>query len=215
MSVNEIILQILHNIPTLMSVNEIILQILHNIPTILVSIGGSWGLRECFDWLKRRNLQKQVEGIQKNLQSQQAKITLELEITKGQCQQEIQTHYLQTQLKTSSLYKSYPIVHRAFKEAEGSVYSLFCHSYGSQKEAYDVWCGLSQKLAEHSIFLNDSLRDACILAKDTLMNGIRSYASMDEGAKNTLMSTIHKQVDSVSGLMRALLLEEKTKIQAT
>jgi hypothetical protein len=74
---------------------------------VLLSLGGSWGLREMFDWMKNRNLQAQHGEVQKHLQSQKAEIDRQLEVTKKKCQREIQTNYLQAQLKTSSLYKTY------------------------------------------------------------------------------------------------------------
>lgn len=89
-----------------------VLQVLHiNIPTILASLCGSWGIREIVDLVKRRNLQTQQAGMQKNLQSQKAEIDRQLELTKTECQRDIQT-----QLKTASLYKVYPELHRALKE---------------------------------------------------------------------------------------------------
>ncbi len=182
-----------------------------NLPTIVVSMGGSWGLRELVDWLKRRDLQTQQADMQKNLQLQKAEIDRELEITKAKCQREMQIDYLQTQLKTASLYKAYPELHWAFKEAEGSVYQLFYHSSGRQDETYKVWCGLTQKLAKHSLFLDEKLRLTCVTAKDALMSAIRSYDSIDtDEAKDVLMSDIHTQVDAVTTLMQAKLLDEET-----
>lgn len=196
-----------------MNTDWIMSQILHiNIPTILVSIGGSWGIRELVDWLKRRNLQTQQADMQKNLQSQKAEIDRQLEIAKTECQRDIQTHYLQTQLKTASLYKAYPELHWALKEAEGSVYQLFYHSTGRQDETRRVWCALTKKLAEHSLFLDDTLRDACIVAKDLLMEGIRSYDSMDDATKKALMDSIHEKVNVVTNLMRAQLLGDGVEL---
>ena len=115
-----------------------------NIPTVLLSLGGSWGLREIVNWIKNRNLQTQQGEVQKHLQSQKAEIDRQLEVTKKECQREIQTHYLQTQLKTSSLYKAYPELHWSFKETEGSVYQLFYHSW-PQSDTNRIWCGLTKK----------------------------------------------------------------------
>lgn len=192
-----------------MNMDWIISQILDiNIPTVLFSIGGSWGVKEVVDWLKSRNLQKQQAGMQKNLQSQKALIDRQLEITKSEYQRDIQTHYLQTQLKTASLYKAYSESHWALKETEGSVYQLFYHSIVSQDEAHRVWCALTKKLAEHSLFFDDALQDACITAKDLLMEGIRSYASMDKDSKDSLMVSIHEKIEVVTNLMRTRLLED-------
>lgn len=192
-----------------MNIDWIISQVLHiNIPTILLSIGGSWWAKEFVDWLKSRNLQKQQANMQKSLQKQKAEIDRQLETTKSEYQRDIQTHYLQTQLKTASLYKAYPELHWALKETEGSVYQLFYHSIGRQDETYRVWCGLTKKLAEHSLFLDDDLRDTCVIAKDLLMDGIRSYDSIDKAAKDFLMDNIHKKVEVVTNLMRAQLLKD-------
>ena len=200
-----------------MDINWIINQIIQNIPTILISIGisisGSWGLREFVDWLKQRNLQTQQADMQKSLQSKKAEIDRELEISKVQCQQDIQTHYLHMQLKTTTFYKAYPELHWAFKETEGAVYQLFYHSYRSHDETHKIWCTLTKKLAEHSIFLDDTLRDACVIAKDILMSGIELYSSIDEKNKKNLMNSISEKVDIVSNLMRAHLLEERVKIK--
>ncbi len=196
-----------------MDFNWVLGQILSvNIPTVFVSLGSSWGLRELVDWIKNRNLQTQQGEVQKYLQSQKAEIDRQLEITKSEYQRDIQTHYLQTQLKTASLYKAYPELHWALKETEGSVYQLFYHSIGRQDETHRVWCSLTKKLAEHSLFLDDALRDACVVAKDLLMDGIRSYASMDKEAKDSLMDSIHKKVEVVSNLMRARLLEDGVEL---
>jgi hypothetical protein len=196
-----------------MNTDWIMSQISHiNIPTVLASIGGSWVIRELVDWLKRRNLQTWEADMHKKLQSQKAEIDHQLEITKTGCQRDIQTHYLQTQLKTASLYKAYPELHWALKEAEGSVYQLFYHSTGRQDETYRVWCALTKKLAEHTLFLNDTLRDACTVAKDLLMEGIRSYASMDDATKEALMDSIHEKVNVVTNLMRVQLLEDGVEL---
>lgn len=180
-----------------------------NLPTVLVSVCGSWGLREFVDWLKRRNLQDQQAKIQEGLQLKKAEIDKDLENTKAKYQQEIQGHYLMTQLKATSFYKAYPELHWALKEAEGAVYQLFFHSFGDQKKTYKIWCDLTQKLAEHSLFLDDALRDACIVAKDTLMEGILSHVSMDENAKKCLMQVIHEQIDAITNLFKACLLKGK------
>lgn len=196
-----------------MDFNWVLEQILSvNIPTVFVSLGGSWGLRELVDWIKNRSLQTQQGEVQKYLQSQKAEIDHQLEVTKSEYQRDIQTHYLQTQLKTASLYKAYPELHWAFKETEGSVYQLFYHSSVGQNETYRVWCNLTKKLAEHSLFLDDTLRDACVVAKDLLMDGIRSHASMDKDAKDSLMDSIDKKVEVVSNLMRERLLEDGVEL---
>lgn len=193
-----------------METGWIINQIINiNIPTILLSIASSWGLRELVDWLKQRNLQALQTDMQKDLQSQKAEIDRELETTKNQFQKELQTQYLQTQLKVSSMFKAYPELHWAFKETEGAVYQLFYHSFQTQNETHKVWCALTKKLAEHSLFLPDNLREACVTAKDILMSGIRSYDSIDATAKDSLMASIHEKVDIVSDLMRTHLLEEE------
>lgn len=179
-----------------------------NIPTILLSIAGSWGAREFIDWLKQRNLQAFQTDMQKNLQSQKAEIDRELEITKTQFQKELQTQYLQTQLKIASLFKAYPELHWAFKETEGAVYQLFHHSFQTQSETHKTWCALTKKLAEHSLFLPDTLKEACVAAKDTLMSGIRSHASMNTEEKDTFMNDIHKKIDIITALMSAHLLKE-------
>lgn len=54
-------------------------------------------------------------------------------------------------------------------------------------KSHRVWCALTKKLTEHSLFLDDALRDACVVAKDLLMDGIRSHASMDKYSKDSLM----------------------------
>lgn len=78
-----------------MSLNWFLEQISNiNIPTVLLSLCGSWGLREFLDWIKNRNLQTQQGEVQKHLQSQKAEIDRQLEVTKKNCQREIQTHYL-------------------------------------------------------------------------------------------------------------------------
>lgn len=186
-----------------------ILQI--NIPTVIAFICGNWGAKELVGWLKNRNLQKQQGSMQRSLQKQKAEIDRQLEITKSEYQRDIQTHYLQTQLKTASLYKTYPELHWALKETEGSVYQLFYHSIGRQDATYGIWCGFTKKLAEHSLFLDDTLRDACVAAKDLLMDGIRSHDSMVKEAKDSLMDSIHKKVDVVTNLMRARLLEDRVE----
>lgn len=180
-----------------------------NIPTILLSIVGSWGAKELVDWIKQRNLQALQANMQKELQSQKAEIDRELEITKTKFQRELQTQYLQTQLKISSLFKVYPELHVAFKETEGAVYQLFYHSFQTQSETHKVWCALTKKLAEHSLFLPDTLKEACVTAKDTLMSGIRSHASMNTEEKDSLMADIHNRIDALTGLMSAHLLKER------
>ncbi len=196
-----------------MNIEWFIYQIAHiNIPTILLSIGGSWGAKEFVDWVKRRNLQKQQVDMQKDLQLQKADFDRELESTKVRCQQEIQFHYLQTQLKITSLYKIYPELFSSFKIAEGSLYSLYYHTGGNQEKTRKELCSLTQCLAKHSLFLNKSLIDACIKAKDSLIEGINAYASMDQKAKDAFMIIIHEQVDKVRNLMRDHLLEKETNI---
>lgn len=179
-----------------------------NIPTIILSFVGSWGAREFVDWLKQRNIQALQTEMQKDLQSQKAVIDRELEITKTQFQRELQTQYLQVQLKISSLFKAYPELNWAFKEAEGAVYQLFYHSFQTQSETHKTWCALTKKLAEHSLFLPDTLKEACVTAKDTLMLGIQSHASMSTEAKDVLMADIHKKIDIVTSLLSARLLKE-------
>lgn len=166
------------------------------------------GARELVDWLKQRNLQTLQGDMQKDLQSQKAEIDRELEITKTEFQKELQTQYLQTQLKISSLFKAYPELHWAFKETEGAVFQMFYHSFQTQDETYKVWCTLTKKLAEHSLFLPEDLRNACVIAKDTLMSGIRSHSSMDSNVKDSIMNTIHEKVEIVSDLMRKHLLDD-------
>lgn len=179
-----------------------------NIPTILLSIASSWGVKEFADWIKQRNLQILQADMQKNLQSQKAEIDRELEIIKTQFQKELQTQYLQTQLKITSFFKVYPELHWAFKETEGAIYQMFYHSFQTQDETYKIWCTLTKKLAEHSLFLPEDLRNACVIAKDTLLSGIRSHSSMDSNAKDSIMTAIHEKVEIVSNLMRTHLLEE-------
>lgn len=190
-----------------------ILQI--NLPTVFASIGGYWLTREFFDLLKHRNLQKQQTDMLKQLQLQKAAIDRDLELKKAEYQREIQAHYLNTQLKTTSLYKSLPDLHQAFKKAEGSVYQLFYHTNVSQSETYRVWCSLTQKLGEHSLFLDNHLKDACVDAKDRLMDCIRSHASLNEEAKETLISVVHAKVDHVTHLMKACLLKEELEFNLT
>ena len=191
-----------------MSLNWFLEQISNiNIPTVLLSLCGSWGLREFVDWIKNRNLQTQQGEVQKYLQSQKAEIDRQLEVTKKECQREIQTHYLQTQLKTSSLYKAYPELHWALKETEGSVYQLFYHSW-PQKDTHRIWCELTKKLAEHSLFLDNALCDACVVAKDLLLQGIRDHASMNDNAKDKLIADIHGKIEVVTNIMRRRLLED-------
>jgi hypothetical protein len=192
-----------------MEIHWIINQLTNiNIPTILLSFAGSWGARELVDWVKQRNLQALQANMQKELQSQKAEIDRELEITKTQFQKELQTQYLQAQLKISSLFKAYPELHWAFKETEGAVYQLFYHSFQTQSETHKVWCALTKKLAEHSLFLPDNLKEACVAAKDTLMSGIQSHDSMNTEAKDLFMTDIHKKIDFVTGMMSAHLLKE-------
>jgi hypothetical protein len=188
----------------------IIDQVKHlNLLTLLISIGGSWFLQAIFDWIKRRNLQKQQASIEESLQQLKAKIDCDLEATKVRYQKEIQAHYFETQLQVKTLFEAYPDLHLALKETEGLVYQTVYHSIAFKDEAHRSWCSLTQKLSKHSLFLDDDLRTKCIAAKDVLILAIQTCSNMDEKAKDALITDIHQKTDSVSNLMRSRLMEQE------
>ena len=71
---------------------------------------------------------------------------------------------------------------------------------------------LTIKLAEHSLFLDDELKEACVEAKDILMEAIRSHSSMNQDSKTSLMEDIHKKIEKVTTLMRFQLLKDKINV---
>lgn len=67
---------------------------------------------------------------------------------------------------------------------------------------------MTEKLAEHSLFLDTALCDAHVVAKDLLFQGIRDHASMDDNAKDKLIADIHGKIEVVTNIMRRRLLED-------
>lgn len=159
-------------------------------PTVFTSIGGSYLVKECWDWRKSRNLQKQ-----------QADYNRELEHTKKECQREIQAHHLKIQFQITSLYKIYPELYEAFTITQGRVYQLFYHSWDYQN-VFKNWCELTKILAKHSLFLDDHLSDVCVVTKDLLFDGIKNYNKLSKEDKEKHVSDVQAKMNEIKKLMR-------------
>jgi hypothetical protein len=175
-------------------------QLLTNLLTIatsvIFSIGGGAAI---FNWLSSRNLQ-----------SQQATLNENLEQLKSKQSREIQRHYLRTEQKVTSHYKTFPEVHEALKNTEGAVYSLVHHSNPDQEKAREVWMGFTQVLAKHALFLSKDMCQACITAKDNLIEVIRyfeDYRKLEPSQIDEKLAPIHNQIEDITDMMRKELTE--------
>lgn len=167
-----------------------------NVLTVLTSIGGSWILREFIDWRKNISLQKQY-----------AKMQQDLEVIKVKCQQEIQTHYLKTQLEVTSKYKIYPELSSVFREACASIHDAFFRGGGFVTQAQKLCCfSVNQIVSKHFIFLDEDLLKKCIEIKDALIEAIVDLDTLNEDQKKVSFDNIGQQVDALCNMIRAKLI---------
>ncbi len=168
-----------------------------DVRTFLVTVITSSSFNFIVDWIKSRNLQNQKAAIDRDL-----------ELTKLKYQQEIQTDYLKIQLKATTLYKIYPELHGAFKDVEGAIFQLFNGSITNEQSVAKDCIKLTQKLAEHLIFIDIDLAKQCIKAKDLIAQTLQSHQKLSPEDKQLMLNNIHEAIEAITNSMRLKLSAE-------